>query len=283
MSKTAIVMDSTGYLTSDILNQFPIKIVPLTVTIGTETFAETELSNEQLLLKIKETGNFPTTSQPPVGAFLDTYEQLLAEGYEEIVSIHISQEISGTYRSAQMAREMMSSPRIHVLDSGSAALSFGLLGWAAGEMAQAGAGAEEIVHKITQLKQQTELYFIVDSLENLKRGGRIGGASALLGTLLQIKPILYINPQGEIDVFDKVRSRARAWQRALQELVRAVADGRPYRICLQHVAIPDEALTLLDELKQKFPGHDIRLFEAGAVIASHVGRGAFGISFQPVL
>ncbi|WP_206810853.1 DegV family protein [Paradesulfitobacterium ferrireducens] len=283
MSKTAIVMDSTGYLTSDILNQFPIKIVPLTVTIGTETFAETELSNELLLLKIKETGNFPTTSQPPVGAFLDTYEQLLAEGYEEIVSIHISQEISGTYRSAQMAREMMSSPRIHVLDSGSAALSFGLLGWAAGEMAQAGAGAEEIVHKITQLKQQTELYFIVDSLENLKRGGRIGGASALLGTLLQIKPILYINPQGEIDVFDKVRSRARAWQRALQELVRAVADGRPYRICLQHVAIPDEALTLLDELKQKFPGHDIRLFEAGAVIASHVGRGAFGISFQPVL
>lgn len=283
MSKTAIVMDSTGYLTSDILNQFQIKIVPLTVTIGTETFAETELSNQQLLLKIKETGNFPTTSQPPVGAFLDTYEQLLAEGYEEIVSIHISQEISGTYRSAQMAREMMSSPRIHVLDSGSAALSFGLLGWAAGEMAQAGAGAEEIVHKITQLKQQTELYFIVDSLENLKRGGRIGGASALLGTLLQIKPILYINPQGEIDVFDKVRSRARAWQRALQELVRAVADGRPYRICLQHVAIPDEALTLLDELKQKFPGHEIRLFEAGAVIASHVGRGAFGISFQPVL
>ncbi|GAB6174764.1 DegV family protein [Paradesulfitobacterium aromaticivorans] len=282
MGKTAIVMDSTGYLTPDILTEFNIQIVPLTVTIGVETFAETELGNEQLLAKIQETGNFPSTSQPPIGAFLDTYEHLFAQGYEEIVSIHISQAISGTFRSAQMAREMMSKKKIHVIDSGSAALSFGLLGWFAGEMAHAGAGAEEIVHKVEELKPQTELYFIVDSLENLRRGGRIGGASALLGTLLQIKPILYINTQGEIDVFDKVRSRARAWQRALQELERAVADGRRYRICVQHVAIPVEGKKILDEIKNKFPGHEVKLFEAGAVIATHVGRGAFGISFQPL-
>lgn len=282
MRKTAIVMDSTGYLTSDILDQYQIEVVSLSVNIGAESFLETDLSNEMLFAKLKNIEGFSTTSQPSVGTFVEKYESLLQAGYEEIVSIHLSQAISGTIASAQMARDLVSQPsRIHIFDSASAALGLGLLAMAAGEWAQNGKSAEEIMLSLAKIKNLTELYFIVDTLENLHRGGRIGGASALIGTLLQIKPILFFNERGEIDVYDKVRSQARAWQRVQDELKRALSSGNTYRICVLHVGIQEEGERVVEELKTAYPGHDIRLFEAGPVIATHVGPGALGLAFHP--
>lgn len=275
-------MDSTGYLTPDVLAQYQIHIIPLSVTIGDQTYPETELANESFLARLAATSVMPVTSQPSAGAFLTLYESLFAAGYQEIVSIHLSQGISGTFRAAEIAKSMVSRPDdVQVIDSGSAALGLGLLAWTAGEWALAGATGTQITEQIQLLKEQTKLYFIVDSLENLRRGGRIGGAAALLGTLLQIKPILHLNEQGQIDVFDKVRSKRRAWQRVLEVLEEAVSRGGAYRICVQHVNIPSEGDRLLAEVKVRFPGHDVRLFEAGPVIAAHVGTGAFGIAFQP--
>lgn len=281
MRKIGIVMDSTGYLPNDILEQFQIRVVPLNVNIGDEMFFETELSNVIFFEKLSHISGLSTTSQPSVGAFLETYESLFSEGIEDIVSIHISSAISGTFHSAQMAKDLASSPNIHIFDSRSSALGLGVLAWAAAEWADQGLSALRIMAQLHNLQQQTELYFIVNTLENLRKGGRIGGAAALVGTLLQIKPILYFNQHAQIDVFDKVRSRSRAWQRVLDELKRALSSGKRYRICVMHVNIPEEGETLLNELKVRFPEHEVRLFEAGAVIATHVGPGAFGLTFHP--
>jgi len=281
LRKIGIVMDSTGYLPKDILEQFQIRVVPLTVTIGNETFYENELSNVVYFEKLSHISGLSTTSQPSIGAFLETYEAMFSEGVEDIVSLHISSAISGTYHSAQMAKYLASSPNIHVFDSSSSALGLGVLAWAAAEWANQGLSALRIMAQLHDLKQQTELYFIVNTLENLRKGGRIGGAAALVGTLLQIKPILYFNQKAQIDVFDKVRSRSRAWQRVLEELNRALATGKRYRICVMHVNIPEEGALLLNELKARYPEHEVRLFEAGAVIATHVGPGAFGLTFHP--
>ncbi|KLU67777.1 DegV domain-containing protein [Desulfosporosinus acididurans] len=281
MRKTGIVMDSTGYLTNDIVKQFQITIVPLSVIIGTETFSETELSNEQYFEKLNHINSLSTTSQPSVGAFLEAYESLYSQGVEKIISLHLSSAISGTLRSAQMAIELASNKKIYLFDCQSSALGLGALAWAAAEWAENGLDAAEIMQNLKSLKEQTELYFIVNTLENLRRGGRIGGAAALIGTLLQIKPILYFNQQGQIDVFDKVRSRSRAWQRVLDELTRAMLSGRRFRICVMHVNIPKEGEELMEELKSRYPEHEVRLFEAGAVIATHVGTGAFGLVFHP--
>lgn len=281
LRKIGIVMDSTGYLPKDILEQFQIRVIPLNVNIGNETFAETELTNQIYFEKLSHISGLSTTSQPSVGNFLEIYESLFSEGVEDIVSIHLSAAISGTLHSAQMAKDLASRPNIHIFDSRSSALGLGVLAWAAAEWAHQGHNALEIMRDLQILVQQTELYFIVDTLDNLRKGGRIGGASALVGTLLQIKPILYFNKEGQIDVFDKVRSRSRAWQRVLDELLRALSTGKHYRICVMHVNIPQEGLVLLNELQVRFPEHEIRLFEAGPVIATHVGAGAFGLTFHP--
>lgn len=281
MRKTAIVMDSTGYLTPDLLEQLQIEVVSLSVTLNGQTYLETELPNAVFFSQSSKTSGLAITSQPSVGAFLEVYEKLFATGIEEIVSIHLSQALSGTLRAAQMAKSMTPRQAIHIFDSGSAALGLGLLAWVAAEWAQKGRRAAEIISELNVLKKQTELYFIVDNLENLRRGGRIGGAAALLGNLLQIKPILYVDGKGEINVLDKVRSRTRAWQRVLDELTRAMQTGRNYRICVQHVGIPEEGEKLLAEVQKCYPEQDVRLFEAGPVIATHVGPGAFGLAFQP--
>lgn len=281
MRKTAIVMDSTGYLSPDIVEKYDIRIVSLNVNVGEETLPEIELTNNDLFRKLSKISGTSTTSQPSVGAFLEVYQSLISDGYEEIVSIHLSQKISGTFSAALMARDIMQNTNIEIFDSGSAALGLGLLTWAAGEWADQGLSTTEIMSRLEILKEQTELYFMVVTLEYLQRGGRIGGAAALLGTLLQIKPILYINSEGVIDVFDKVRSKGRAWQRALSELQRALALGMSHRIAVIHVGAVEEAETIAEELRRDYPGHDIRVFEAGPVIATHVGPGALGLAFHP--
>lgn len=281
MRKIGIVVDSTGYLPADIMEQFQIRVVPLIVNIGDEMFFETELPNVIFFEKLSHISGLSTTSQPSVGTFLETYESMFSEGIEDIVSIHISSAISGTFQSAQMAKELASSPNIHLFDSRSSAMGLGMLAWAAAEWVDQGLSALQIMAQLHNLIEQTELYFIVNTLENLRKGGRIGGAAALVGTLLQIKPILYFNHHAQIDVFDKVRSRSRAWQRVIEELKRALSSGKHYRIGVIHVNIPEEGETLVNELKVHFPEHDVRLFEAGAVIATHVGPGALGLAFHP--
>lgn len=279
MPKTAIVMDSTGYLTSDILEKGNIKVVSLNVTIQDETFAENKLPIKDFFIKLGR--GTSKTSQPSVGAFLEAYQSLQALGYKEIVSIHLSQKISGTITAARMAQELLTDISIKIFDSGSSALGLGLLAWAAADWAKTGLNGAEIIRLLTQLKPQTELYFIVDTLEYLQRGGRIGGAAALMGTLLQIKPILYFNPSGEIDVFEKIRTKSKAWQRVYTELERALSTGQSYRIAVIHVGAPEEGAKIANELQTKYPTHDIRIFEAGAVIATHVGPGAIGLAFHP--
>ncbi|HHY25234.1 MAG TPA: DegV family protein [Desulfitobacterium dehalogenans] len=281
MKKTAIIMDSTGYLTSDIIKEYDIRVVTLNVNIGDETFQEIDLTNRSFFGKLEKISGSSTTSQPAVGAFLETYKSVLSEGYDEIISIHLSQKISGTYASAVMAKDLLENANIHIFDSGSSALGLGLLTWAAADWAREGFNAQEILGKLDTLRPLCELYFIVDTLEFLHRGGRIGGASALFGTLLQIKPILYFNSEGIIDVFEKVRSKNRALQRAYKELERALSSNKPHRIAVIHVGAETEAISIAEELSQKYQGQDIRIFEAGPVIATHVGPGALGLAFHP--
>lgn len=281
LRKTAIVMDSTGYLSTQILKDYDIRVISLNVTVGEETFSEVELSNEDFFKKLSKISGSSTTSQPSVGAFAEVFHALHSEGYDEILSIHLSEKISGTISAAQMAKELLPELPIFVFDSGSAASGLGLLAWAAADWANQGLSASEIIDRLKELKETTELYFVVDTLEYLHRGGRIGGASALFGTLLQIKPILYFNSEGMIDVFDKVRSKGRAWQRAYSELERALSTGKPHRIAVIHVGEPVEALRIAEDLRQNYLSSDVLVFEAGPVIATHVGPGTLGLAFHP--
>ena len=178
---------------------------------------------------------------------------------------------------------MTSRPdHIHIFDSGSSALGLGLLPWAAAEWAQKhNWSARQIMEQLPKLKEQLRMYFVVDTLEYLHKGGRIGGAAAFFGSLLQIKPILYFNQEDYIDVYDKVRSRGRARHRVEDELNRALESGKQYRIVVMHVSFPEEGAIIYNELRERLPEHEFRLMEVGPVVATHTGPGTFGLAFHP--
>lgn len=282
MNKVAIVTDSTSNLPKEVIGQFNIVVIPLNVTIGEETFLETELINDELFAKLEYQTGVATTSQPSTGIFLETYNKLLDSGYNGIVSIHISSGISGTVNAALIAKQMTSEEKIHVYDSGITGPGLGLLAWAAAEWAKNGMDADSIVKKLFELKARTEVYFVLDTLDYLYRGGRIGGASAFVCSVLHIKPILYFHERGEIDVFAKARSRNKAFQRVLEELKRAVSSGDRFRINFMYVDLTPEVKKLMHDLEALFPMHYVYTVKLGSVLANHVGPGMFGIAFCPI-
>ncbi|HEX2681866.1 MAG TPA: DegV family protein, partial [Candidatus Dormibacteraeota bacterium] len=190
--KVAIVTDSTADLPSQLVKTRSITVVPLTLNFeGRSLLDGVDIRPSEFYRKLPDATTHPTTSQPSAGRFAETYGKLLDEN-DEVVSIHISEKLSGTHASAVQGAEMTDPKRVHVVDSELVSMSLGLVTLAASRLASEGSGANEIVKRVIDMRDQVQTYFSVATLEFLRRGGRIGRASAMLGSVLQVKPVLCI-------------------------------------------------------------------------------------------
>jgi DegV family protein with EDD domain len=276
-----IVTDSTAYLSPELISQYDLSVVPLIVNFGDESFREGEkYSNKEYYHKLKTTNLVATTSQPSSGDFFTVYKKLADEG-NEIISIHISSVLSGTLASAQAAATLLPEAKITVIDSLSTANPLAWMVIEAAKAAQAGQTVEEITQQVENMKKNTSLLFVVDTMEYLKRGGRVGGAQALLGTLLQIKPILHLQA-GRIEVFDKVRTKQKALARLIGEFD-SFMSNRPMmenlKVAVIHIDTEENAEILKKKLAEKYLGLQFEGGELGPVIGSHAGPGTLGIAF----
>jgi DegV family protein with EDD domain len=277
------VTDSTGYLPPEFIKKYDISVVPLKVQFGHETYDEiTGISNRDFYQRLTTTHEFPTTSQPSAGEFKDAYQKILSQDPgAEILVLTISSKLSGSYNSAATAAEQLSEADITVFDSLSAAMGLGLMVMAAGKMAADGQGMTEIITRLEQMRRETVIVLVVDTLEYLKRGGRIGAAAAFLGTLLNTKPILTV-VEGEIRPLDRVRTKKKAIDRLFTELKRQLPrPDQPIQAGVMHVVAEAEAEKLASMIQEHFNVTYFFVSELGPVIGAHVGPGAIGVGFCP--
>jgi DegV family protein with EDD domain len=276
---TAVVCDTTAYLPDDLVAERGIERISLYVSVDDHQEPESEISDYAAFyerLRASESG--ATTSQPSIGDFVSVYEPLLDAG-REIVSIHISAGISGTFEAANQARERLiaegkGGERIRVFDSRSAAGGMGLCALAASAAAVAGSDGEAALARAQQAREELKMWFAIDTLEYLRRGGRIGGASAFIGSALKIKPILTL--EEEITPVERVRTRARSIERLRDYARERHASGLDGWV-VQHIRDDETAAGLIEDGREIFGCEPAFVSEIGAVLGAHVGPGLLGI------
>jgi DegV family protein with EDD domain len=279
MNQVAIVTDSTAYLSQKILDELNIRSIPLSVIWDGESFADgVDITPMEFYTRLAKSDTMPSTSQPSAAAFKDCFNELL-EGGKDVVAILISSGISGTVNSATQAQKEINSDRVAVVDSKTAAMATGLHVLAAARKAAEGATLQEVKQTAEKAQEHTEVVFAVDTLEFLHKGGRIGGAKRLLGSMLNIKPILEMK-EGKIEPVDQVRTQKRALERLISLVQERAGDERPLRLSVFHSNVPDNAQALLNEAKNKLAPDETFLNELSPVIGTHVGPGTLAIAFM---
>ncbi len=270
-----IVTDAEANLAPELMDEYDITTMPLWLHFGDEAYQEgVNITREQFYERLTQGKEFPKTSQASVGQFIELYQPIIDAGHE-IVSIHLSSDLSGTYQSALGAAAQFPGGKISVVDSRLATVAQAVVVWRAAEWAAAGLGREEIVTRLQPMCKHIKVFFVVDTLEYLRKGGRIGGAAALLGTLLQLKPILTLS-EGKIDAYDKARTRKRGLAR-LKELVLEAAEGNTgVDLGVVHVMCPDAAQTLADKLIAELQPKRVVFDLMGPGVGAHVGPGMIG-------
>lgn len=279
MSKIALVTDSTSYLPEEFVKKNNVHIVPLSVMFGTEEYKEgLDLSAKAFYKKLKENKELPTTSQPPVGEYVAVYEKLVAEGYDEAIVVCLSSGLSGTFNTAQSATELVSGIDIHVFDSEIAALAEGFYVIEAARMIKEGKSSSDILERLKTIRDDhgIKVYLIVDELTNLHRGGRMNGTQALLGSLLQIKPILTFKEK-DIVLFEKVRTKKKALARMLELFAEDARTGEPIRASIITAEREEEAKAMVEDLRFNYPNVEIDTGYVGAVVGTHGGEGLIGL------
>lgn len=279
--KTAVVCDSTSYLPAELIRDHEVHLVSLYVTLEGEQKPELEISGDSyapFFERLRHSSEGASTSQPSIGDFRAVYEPLLDEG-REIVSIHLSAGISGTFQAATQARQSLiddgkGGERIRVFDSRSACGGEGLVVLAAARAALAGADAEATLDAAETLRENLEMWFAIDTLEYLRKGGRIGSAQAWIGSALQIKPILTL--EEEITPIERVRTRKRALQRMISFAGERKKAGATAWV-VQHIQDPEAAQKLADGCREIFGNDPVFISEIGPVIGAHVGPGLVGV------
>ncbi|MEU5207805.1 DegV family protein [Streptomyces sp. NPDC020742] len=281
----AIVTDSTAYLPRAAIERHHITAVPLTVVLGDRALEEgTEISARSLAQALQKRSPV-TTSRPSPGMFAETYRKVAAAGAEAIVSLHLSSVFSGTYDAAVMAAKEAPVP-VQVVDTGMVAMALGFCALAAAETAEAGGGADEAVAAAQQRAAGTSAYFYVDSLDYLRRGGRIGAAQALFGSALAVKPILQL-ADGRIELLEKVRTASKAIARLEEIAAERAGEGQgqgkgEVDIAVHHLAAAERADALAQRLRERVAGlRELHVSEVGAVIGAHTGPGLLGVVVSP--
>ncbi len=278
-AETAVVCDTTAYLPSDLVASRGIKTISLYVAVDGVQEAESEIADYAAFYeRLRASEDGATTSQPSIGDFVAVYEPLLEEG-REIVSIHISSGISGTYEAANQARERLvaegkGGERIQLFDSRSACGGMGLPVLAASAAAAAGGDGAATLARAKQAREELKMWFAIDTLEYLRRGGRIGGARAWIGSALKIKPILTL--EEEITPVERVRTRARSIER-LRGYARQRHESGLDAWVIQHIQDPQTAGALADDCREIFDCEAVFISEIGPVIGAHVGPGLLGV------
>jgi DegV family protein with EDD domain len=273
----AIVTDSTADLPFDLTRSRSIVVVPLTLHFeGKSLLDGIEITPGEFYRALPSATTHPTTSQPSAGRFAETYAELLKE-HEAVVSIHISEKLSGTYESARQGADLTDPKRVHVIDSQVVSMSLGLVTLAASQLASQGADARSIANQVVSMRDLVQTYFSVATLEFLRRGGRIGRANALLGSVLQVKPVLCIR-DGLVTPLERVRTFDRALTRVI-ELARAVDRGKGVCAIVGHADAEAHAERVGRELE---PIAETLLIQPlGPVVGAHAGPGVVGVGVYP--
>ncbi len=275
MSHIRIVTDSIADIPASFVNELGITVVPCNVHFGTETFQDgINLSNEEFYARLRTSPILPTTSQPSVGIFEETYRRLLLEA-DSIVSIHIPARVSGTFNSAATAAQAVSETRIVVIDSTQIAMALGWIVIRAAQAARAGCSLDEVVAVVRDVIPRARLLAFLDTLEYAHRGGRIGKGAALMGTLLRVKPIVqFLN--SELLPVENVRTQ----RRALERLIELVKEYCPLEeMAVIHADVPELAKEVRAMLGTIGPLERTPITEVGPVLGAHAGPGAVGVAF----
>jgi DegV family protein with EDD domain len=290
MAQVAVVTDSTSYLPDGVAEREGVTIVPLYIVFGSDrTVPETDITDyDKFFDELRSAEALPTTSQPSVGDFRAAYEPLLAEG-REIVSVHISGGLSGTPEAARQAKESLErdtqsgtggtgGERIQVIDSTTAAGGLGFMVLAALKAARDGGNAKEVAAHVAAARKELKLWFAIDTLEFLRRGGRIGAASAWIGSTLKVKPILTV--ENEMTPVERVRTSGRAFERMVDYLQQG-RDSAADAWSVQHISAPDQAAALVERGRALFDSEPTIVSELGPVLAAHTGPGLLGAGALP--
>ena len=284
MAKVAVVTDSTANLPAELIDRHDIRVVPLYVIFGGDrTVPETEITDYPAFFEeLRSAESLPRTSQPSIGDFTSAYEPLLADG-GEVVSIHISGGLSGTPEAARQAadaleRDGKGGERIRVIDSETVAGGLAMVVLAAAKAARDGLAVDAVEAHTREARAEMKIWFALDTLEFLKRGGRIGPASAWIGSTLKVKPILSL--EREMVPVERVRTSARMLDRLL-DYARQRQESGADAWAVQHINAPDQCARLADGCREIFGREALLVSEAGPVLSTHAGPGMLGVGSLP--
>ncbi|OEF98545.1 DegV family protein [Desulfuribacillus alkaliarsenatis] len=271
-----IVVDSTCDLQDDVLQEYGIERVSLKVHFKNETYRDwIDIKPKEFYQKLRNSEVLPTTSQPSPAEFIDLYKSIATED-DSIISIHLGAKLSGTVQSAVLAKSMLENYDITVVDSKQATCGTGFIAIAAAEAAKHGKSKEDILALIEKIIDNQRTLFMVDTLEYLKKGGRIGKASALIGSLLNIKPILSLDIDGGVMSVDKARGKKKA-EKAILQILKNTYGDKELSVALCHADSIDTVEEFSSILKEELNIADIMIADIGPVIGTHVGPGAWGV------
>jgi DegV family protein with EDD domain len=270
-----IITDSTSDLPLDFVEENKIHIVPLNIHLQDSLYKDgVDIQPSELYYRLRTEDIFPQTSQPSAGEFMEIYQTLKPD--DEVLVLCLSSELSGTYQSAEMARDMVAEQidaEIHVVDSRSVSLGLGMQVIHAQKCFDEGKDMAQTLYELAEIRRRMRLIFAVDTLEYLARGGRISQLSKRLGNLLQLKPVLHLE-EGRIEVLDKVRTRSKAVQRILEIFYKEASQAQ--QVGILHIDAPTEGQQLAQKVQEYYHG-PLLLAQCGAVIGSHAGPGTVGI------
>lgn len=278
----AVVTDSTAYLPTGYEQRYGIRVVPLHVSLDGQAPRPESAHGPAELASAFDRKHRITTSGATPEELAAAYSGALADGAEAVVAVHLSSALSGTWNAARVAARAVDPDRVRVVDSRSATMGLGFPVLAAAERARAGAGVEAVEHAALAAVSQTTTLFSVQTLEHLRRGGRVGTAAAMFGTALAIKPLLHVH-EGRIEALEKVRTTTRVMARLLEISVDAASGGRdvstaPVRVAVHHLAAPERAEQLANRLRARLrAAEECVVSEVGPVIGAHIGPGSVGV------